>query len=808
MRWMRIAAVALVAWALTMAQAAAGPKDGERADRRTCISGVYPHLAMFNHDRECGLGAVVPWADRLWVITYSPHRPKGSDDKLYEIDRELNLTIRTESVGGTPANRMIHRESDQLIIGPYFIDAKRNVRVVPPSKMPGRHTATARHLTAPKEKVYFLTMEEGLYEVDVRTLAVRTLYPDIQAKDAADLLPGRHGKGGYTSQGRLVVSNNGEKASIKASDGPAGCLAEWDGKDWHVVERKQFVEVTGPGGIHGNAKTSDPLWATGWDKRSVILKLLDGGEWRTFRLPRASNTYDASHGWFTEWPRIREIGDGRMLMTMHGMFWEFPKGFRAGDTAGIRPLSCYLKIVADWCLWDGRLAFACDDAAITGGNYLVGQSQSNLWFVDPAKLDAFGPAMGTGGPWLDDPVKAGRPSEPFLLAGFDRRMIHLAHDAGKPVTFTLEIDARGDGRFKRHDSIEVPAKGYAYRAFPADLKGQWIRVTADRDCAKATAWFSYCNADERKAGARPAMMASLADAGKGEAYSAGLIRPRGEDLGTLHMAARTVDKGGRAVEAGYYEIASDMKLRRIDNAESLAWLKDKARIKGPDFQVDEASVIVTDRSGRFRLPKGAAVFDRPGPLGASRGVREVVTERNLLNCHGTFYELPQISSGGLSRIKPVCTHNRRIFDYCSWRGMMVISGCRSGAEPDGHFVASDDGKVGLWFGAIDDLWQLGKPVGVGGPWKQTQVKAGDVSDPYLMTGYDVKRLLLRHDAKDPVRFTVEVDLTGGGHWQTYATLAVPGREDVQHEFPCGYGARWVRLRVDRPCRATAQFTYE
>ena len=32
-------------------------------------SGIYPELAAFNNEGECGTGAVVPWADRLWVIT-------------------------------------------------------------------------------------------------------------------------------------------------------------------------------------------------------------------------------------------------------------------------------------------------------------------------------------------------------------------------------------------------------------------------------------------------------------------------------------------------------------------------------------------------------------------------------------------------------------------------------------------------------------------------------------------------------------------------------------------------------------------
>ena len=40
------------------------------------ISGIYPSLATFNNEGECGTGAVVPWADRLWVISYAPHMPK------------------------------------------------------------------------------------------------------------------------------------------------------------------------------------------------------------------------------------------------------------------------------------------------------------------------------------------------------------------------------------------------------------------------------------------------------------------------------------------------------------------------------------------------------------------------------------------------------------------------------------------------------------------------------------------------------------------------------------------------------------
>jgi hypothetical protein len=96
--------------------------------------------------------------------------PTGSSDKLYEITPSLEQIIRPESVGGTPANRMIHTESGQLNIGPYLIDKERNVRVLDPKKMPGRLTGTARHLTDPANKIHIATMEEGLYSVNVKTL--------------------------------------------------------------------------------------------------------------------------------------------------------------------------------------------------------------------------------------------------------------------------------------------------------------------------------------------------------------------------------------------------------------------------------------------------------------------------------------------------------------------------------------------------------------------------------------------------------------------------------------------------------------
>ena len=63
-------------------------------------SGIYPSLAYSNLEGECGTGAVVPWAGKLWVITYGPHKPFGSTDRLHEISEDLEKTIRPESIRG------------------------------------------------------------------------------------------------------------------------------------------------------------------------------------------------------------------------------------------------------------------------------------------------------------------------------------------------------------------------------------------------------------------------------------------------------------------------------------------------------------------------------------------------------------------------------------------------------------------------------------------------------------------------------------------------------------------------------------
>lgn len=832
------AIVASISASLCVAQENVKPRD---------FGGIYPSLAYFNDEGECGTGAVVPWAGKLWVITYGPHLPNGSSDKLYEIDASLHTATRPESVGGTNANRMIHRESNQLFIGAHVIDAEGNVRTIPHREMFGRETATARSWLDPANKVYFLTMEEGLYEVDVNTLAVRELCKDGNRKEKTseeDVLPGYHGKGGYMTQERLVYTNNGENSDAAKRDPttPSGCLAEWRGEEegWRVVRRAQFTEATGPDGIYGGKTGQEVLWTLGWDARSVILGVLESGEWRFFRLPKASHCYDGAHGWNTEWPRIREIDDPDVfLATMHGQFWRFPRDFSATHAVGIRPRSTYLKVIGDFAFWNDRVVFGCDDstnssflnvAALKGAISGAGRSNSNLWFVAPERLDDLGPALGRGAVWLDDDVAAQTPSEPYLFAGYDRRGAFIKFDAAEfksrrdqpdHATVAFEIDANGDGTWTPLKTIAVPLSkdgdGYAWVEFDQSASGEWIRATSDADLKGATCFFQYQNADARKPGqASPIFDGIATPADAADVLGARLwVRHNNERLAVVTQNVR----GGALQEERYYELNEDgTKLERVEckfeggEPGTISRVKAKVDAKPVDPDVcvlDDLSVLLQFRGARYRLPVGAQDAARVETPVALRVDREVVTERDLLHLAGTFYELPAENAGGLPKLRPIATDGRLIVDYASYRGLLVLAGIKTSPDGDSdRIVRSEDGECALWLGAIDDLWKFGKPTGRGFVWRESDVEANAPSDPILATGFDRKRVELTNHSARPVVVTLEADATCNGDWRPFRQIEVPADGSATLELPDSFAAYWLRTVADRAATLSAEFIYE
>ena len=877
---------------------------------------------MFNDENECGTGAVVPWAGKLWAITYGPHCPFGSSDLLYEISPDLypshlnfsvapasntpfpegkrgmewkksnvgsiTRVIRPESIGGTSAARMIHTESNQLFLGPYAIAADGDVRVIRTDVMPGRLTGFARSPSDPAKKILCATMEEGIYEIDVQTLDVTELWPDtnLPGNEAKapnrtvrpmpgagdDILPGYHGKGFYSGQGRLIYANNGENSPEARVDPMtvSGALGEWfdpeavgvkqadaenpQANPWRTILRRQFCDVTGPGGIYGNANAaSDPVWSIGWDHRSLIFMLLDKGVWHRFRLPKGSRSYDGAHGWNTEWPRIRSIArsdqacsDENLLMTMHGVFWDFPKNFSAQNASGIRPKSAYLKVIGDFARWDdfdaGRwLVLGCDDTA--GSEFLnrrkykgdlaaPGRSQSNLWFVAPETLNRLGPVFASGAVWESEPVAADTSSDPFLFAGWPKRSLYVDCGDRKPRTLRLEIDRDGTGCWEPLLTTEL-ADGTAWLAFDEQQTGEWVRLTLDQDAPNVTAVFHFLPNDER--GTDPDQKFDTLATLESDSFCGGLLWADAE--GNLQFAADFL----RPIPSAGFRLDSTLAATRLNGDEEKA-LRQKAAFSRCNPEYDADAVRIHDDAGRsFRLP----VAWRRGDFSAIqrfesipvRHDREICTERDLFHVGGTFFELPAENAGGFFGIRPIASHRFWITDYASWRGLLVLTGIDLSAaqsRPNPHRIATGENGEALWLGVADDLWSLGKPTGRVTVW-DSATPAAAPSDPCLANGYEKKRLILHLDdsvdsvhsaaegadtavrgagnstgsrvAPKAVRVRLEADFTGRGEFHPVRTFELSPGETLDETLDAAFGAFWLRLVPESAAALSAEFRY-
>ena len=157
--------------------------------------------------------------------------------------------------------------------------------------------------------------------------------------------------------------------------------------------------------------------------------------------------------------------------------------------------------------------------------------------------------------------------------------------------------------------------------------------------------------------------------------SAALLRVLDKESGKLGAYAYNSD-GTKVSELGTYSLNWQMKLVKDGGIDSNLLKKTAFEPKGITYDTD--SVLVIEGGKRYRLPRNPK-YDGKSVFGTPRLAREVATERDLLNCAGTFYELPAVNAQGFAKVRPIATHNLKIFDFCSYRGLMIFSGVSEGA---------------------------------------------------------------------------------------------------------------------------------
>jgi hypothetical protein len=403
---------------------------------------------------------------------------------------------------------------------------------------------------------------------------------------------------------------------------------------------------------------------------------------------------------------------------------------------------------------------------------------------------------------LNEDVVSGQSSEAFLFAGWDKRIAWVHNSSNQQIELTFEVDKLGNNQWSSLKSEVIEANSSKNIVFSNEENGEWVRVTSNKD-SKLTVHFSYTEKDERTTMPN-SMFSGLTNAGEDEAVG-GLLYGLGDNRRALGISSR---KNGQS--SGYYELGVDMKLLAKEDAQTQQFIDEKFEIPENVVSVEESSVlIVDDTDRRWRLPLGNSEFDDLTNNAQARVCREVATERDLLNVHGTFYELPAENADGFAKIRPVASHDFRIHDYASYRGMLVMTGIDpEKGKGNEHVIVSEDQNAAVWVGAIDDLWEMGKPTGKGGPWKDTFVKANEPSDPYLIGFYDKKKLTLSHESNESVTFILEVEPVGHGPWMKYREITVKSGEIFTYAFLDDFQARWIRFKTDKDCRATTWLEYK
>lgn len=454
------------------------------------VSGVFPSLAQvgdFGPPRsEIGVGSLMPWNGVLYVQNYNSHKAhSGAGVSLRRIRPDLTMEVVAETLGvdGTYTNRFVHYPTSTLVLGPHVIDAEHRIRTVPELR-PLRVCGTSRHLTKPDTHVYVLAMEGEVFELDLTTLECRQLFDLNDELDTEGEMK-VHYKDCYTAFGRFVVCSNEYGEDDWAGRQARGRLAEYDGTTWRILEKKPFTAIS------GRHEFGNTIFASGWDQASAILEVYTPRDdtWTRYRLPKASHTFD--HKWQTEWPRIREVEHERLLMDHHGMFYELSPWAYGDRVWGIRPISTHLTVLGDFCSWRGMFVAGSDNASPAHGNSpTTAEPQSGLFFGKTDDLWSFGKPTGWGGPWWEAEVRAGEPSDPYLMTGFDEKCLHVENHGDRAMTVTIEIDARGHGRFSPSSTLVVEPGALATHVFPSGFSAHWVRLVSDVD-SNASAQFLY-----------------------------------------------------------------------------------------------------------------------------------------------------------------------------------------------------------------------------------------------------------------------------------------------------------------------------
>jgi hypothetical protein len=457
---------------------------------------------------EVGIGAMMPWANRLYFTTYLADTVVGDGGVLAYIDQS-GAEVVVDTHNSCHTGRMVHSETNQLLIGEYVIGLDGTVHKVA-LLAAQRISSWARHMSSPTTKAYACSMGSStnpalLWEVDLTTW-VATQVANISTGLG---LTTAHVKAMWTAYSsgsltgsqyantRLLIASNVQYKPGDAAN--SGVLATWDGTTFVSRGTESHIE------IGGNYEPGSGMVcaAVGMDHKSPFLVYPSqslGGSYFRYRFPAGTHTQD--YYITQEWMRIRPVQTERLMLNAYGTWFQLSPWFRHANSAGVQnygtigidypllePIGRYVDTVTDYCVWNGRLVIGTNNQSEQRGYWPhAGQSQSCLKFGDIESLQRFKP-VGTGYLFYKQATTVAGVSDPMLMRGYGRKTLYLKNDGAVAVNVTIKLIDYSDSH--TYGTATGVAAGALVVVDLTGVDADWFTLTTDAVTASFSAWVSY-----------------------------------------------------------------------------------------------------------------------------------------------------------------------------------------------------------------------------------------------------------------------------------------------------------------------------
>lgn len=128
-----------------------------------------------------------------------------------------------------------------------------------------------------------------------------------------------------------------------------------------------------------------------------------------------------------------------------------------------------------------------------------------------------------------------------------------------------------------------------------------------------------------------------------------------------------------------------------------------------------------------------------------------------MTMHGLFWKFPgTFSINNTAGIRPRSAYLKVIGDFTYWQDRLVF-GCDDSAQKEflnkrkakGNIEGPGQSNSNLWFTSLSKPDELGPATSEGAVWAKEMVKAGEVSEPFLFSGWDERCSWIKMTEKKP-----------------------------------------------------------